>query len=121
MSRSSADFGSFLTYQFTGGIFMKKVTESAFCRTFATFSVIFSVGLFAGSSYGASKPTHPELRAGFSAYRQNRTDLANGYIHRVAKRSLDILIARGCDELRQIGEFNLASQLQNEWTLQVAP
>lgn len=64
------------------------------------------------------------LRAGilatYNAYKETRNDLARGYLERLAKKNLDVLVAEGCDRLRTVGELELADQLQTEWTNQVS-
>ncbi len=87
---------------------------------------VVGVGLAASAFAEAplSAGTNPTLRAGilatYSAYQETRMDLAGGYLEKLAKRNLDVLVAEGCERLRQTGDVKLALQLQREWDQQVS-
>jgi hypothetical protein len=60
------------------------------------------------------------LQATFEAYRETRSDLAEGLVQKVAKRSLDNMVAEGCNRLRAVGEIDLAAQYEQEWKNQIS-
>jgi hypothetical protein len=87
---------------------------------------VVSVGLSASAFAEAPKSSQYKqtlragIRATFSAYYETRMELAGGILDKLAKRNLDVLISEGCDRLRTVGEFDLAAQLEQEWTQQVS-
>jgi hypothetical protein len=86
----------------------------------ASFSMATSAFAEAAPYHSARAQYRPALQAMFDGYRQTHADLAKGYFQKIAKRSLDIMVAEGCDRLREVGEFALADQFQNEWKTQIS-
>jgi hypothetical protein len=103
-------------------IFGKKITLAHLAIAFV--SVGLGTSAFAeipAAAVAKKKATLREgIRATFNAYSESKADLASGYLERLAKKNLNVLVAEGCNRLRQVGEVKLATQLQSEWAHQVS-
>jgi hypothetical protein len=90
----------------------------------AIAAVAVSVGTSAFAEVPAYAKKKETFRAGihatFNIYIETKSDLASGYLEKLAKKNLNVLVAEGCDRLRQVGETKLAAQLQSEWSSQVS-
>jgi hypothetical protein len=90
----------------------------------AIAAVAVSVGTSAFAEVPAVAKKKETIRAGihatFNKYVETKADLASGYLEKLAKKNLNVLVAEGCDRLRLAGETKLATQLQTEWSHQIS-
>lgn len=114
--------GSFVNISVKKSVLARLACAAVCVGLMATMSAMMTASAFAEAPVSSSK--NPTLRSGilatFNAYQETREDLARGYFERLAKKNLDVLVAEGCDRLRTVGEFDLAAQLESEWTNQIS-